>query len=84
MAIIKRCAASGRALQACSERNITCENTIVVNFAKSKQINAPKTICSDEFATPSSTDKVAQLIENLNDKKTIKSNDVETRFIKYS
>ena len=33
---------------------------------------------------PSSTDEVAQLIENLNDKKTVRSNDVETRFIKYS
>ena len=33
---------------------------------------------------PSSTDEVAQLIENLNNKKTVRSNDVETRFIKYS
>ena len=33
---------------------------------------------------PSSTDEVAQLIENLNGKKTVRSNDVETRFIKYS
>ena len=33
---------------------------------------------------PSSTDEVAQLIENLNDKKIVRSNDVETRFIKYS
>ena len=33
---------------------------------------------------PSSTDEVAQLIENLNDKKTVRSNGVETRFIKYS
>ena len=33
---------------------------------------------------PSSTDEVAQLIENLNDKKTVRSNDVGTRFIKYS
>ena len=36
------------------------------------------------FMFPSSTDEVAQLIENLNDKKTERSNDVETRFIKYS
>ena len=36
------------------------------------------------FMFPSSTDEVAQLIENLNDKKTVRSNDVETRFIKYS
>ena len=36
------------------------------------------------FMFPSSIDKVAQLIENLNDKKTERSNDVETRFIKYS
>ena len=33
---------------------------------------------------PSSTDEIAQLIENLNNKKTVRSNDVETRFIKYS
>ena len=33
---------------------------------------------------PSSTDEVAQLIEDLNDKKTVRSNDVETRFIKYN
>ena len=33
------------------------------------------------FMFPSSTNEVAQLIENLNDKKTIRSNDVETRFI---
>ena len=33
---------------------------------------------------PSSIDEVAQLIENLNDKKTVRSNDVETRFIEYS
>ena len=33
---------------------------------------------------PSSTDEVAQLIENLNDKKTVRSNDVETKFIKYN
>ena len=31
----------------------------------------------------SSTDEEAELIENLNDKKTVRSNDVETRFIKY-
>ena len=36
------------------------------------------------FMFPSSTDEVAQLIENLNDKKTVRSNDVETGFIKYS
>ena len=36
------------------------------------------------FIFPSSTDEVAQLIENLNDKKTVRSNDVEIRFIKYS
>ena len=36
------------------------------------------------FMFPSSTDEVAQLIENLNGKKTVRSNDVETRFIKYS
>ena len=36
------------------------------------------------FIFPSSTDEVAQLIGNLNDKKTIRSNDVETKFIKYS
>ena len=36
------------------------------------------------FMFPLSTDEVAQLIENLNDKKTVRSNDVETRFIKYS
>ena len=34
------------------------------------------------FMFPSSIDEVAQLIENLNDKKTVRSNDVETRFIK--
>ena len=33
---------------------------------------------------PSSTDEISQLIENLNNKKTVRSNDVETRFIKYS
>ena len=33
---------------------------------------------------PSSTDEVDQLIENLNDKKTLRSSGVETRFIKYS
>ena len=33
---------------------------------------------------PSSTDEVAQLIENLNHKKTVRSNHIETRFIKYS
>ena len=33
---------------------------------------------------PSSTDEIAQLIENLNDKKTVRSNDVESRFVKYS
>ena len=32
----------------------------------------------------SSTDEVAQLIENLNDKKTVRRNDVETTFIKYN
>ena len=36
------------------------------------------------FMFPSSTDEIAQLIESLNDKKTVRSNDVETRFIKYS
>ena len=36
------------------------------------------------FMFPSSTDEVAQLIENLNDKKTVRSNNVETRFIKCS
>ena len=36
------------------------------------------------FMFLSSTDEVAQLIENLNDKKTVRSNDVETRFIEYS
>ena len=36
------------------------------------------------FMFPSSTDEVVQFIENLNDKKTVRSNDVETRFIKYS
>ena len=32
---------------------------------------------------PSSTDEIAQLIENLNDKKTVRSNGVEIKFIKY-
>ena len=32
---------------------------------------------------PLSTDEVAQLSENLKDKKTVRSNDVETRFTKY-
>ena len=41
----------GTASRVCSERNTTCENTIVANFAKSKQIYARKTICGDEFAT---------------------------------
>ena len=30
----------GAASRACSERNITCENTFVANVAKSKQIDA--------------------------------------------
>ena len=41
----------GAVSRVCSERNVTYENTIVANFAKSKQIYARKTIYGDEFAT---------------------------------
>ena len=52
MAVNKRCAASGRALQAESAASeTTCENTFAANFAKSKQMHARKTVCGDEFAT---------------------------------
>ena len=54
MGVHKRCAGSGRALHAdrvCSKRTTICENTIVANFAKSKQRNSQKTVCGDEFAT---------------------------------
>ena len=41
----------GAASRACSERNITCENIFVENFAISKQRHSQKTIWGDEFAT---------------------------------
>ena len=55
MAVDKRCAASGRALQAESATSEIqpVENTFAENFAKSKQMQARKTVCVDEFATKS-------------------------------
>ena len=53
MAVNKRCAASGRALQAesvASEIQFV-KNTIAENFAKSKQMYTQKMVCGDEFAT---------------------------------
>ena len=41
----------GSASRVCNERNVTCENTFVANVTKSKQIDAPKMICGNEFAT---------------------------------
>ena len=41
----------GAASRACSERNITCENIFVENFAISKQRHSQKTVWGDEFAT---------------------------------
>ena len=57
----------------------------ISDFPKKLPISQLHTSSANSFFMfPSSTDEVAQLIENLNDKKTVRSNDVETRFIKYS
>ena len=49
----KRCAASGRALQAKSAASEIqhVKNTFTEDFAKSKQMHARKTVCGNEFAT---------------------------------
>ena len=53
MAVDKRCAASGRALQAESAASKIqhVENTFAGKLCKIKQTHAQKTVCGNEFAT---------------------------------
>ena len=59
MAMDKRCAASGRALQAESAASKIehVKNIFVENFATSKQMHARKIVCGDEFTEAEGREK---------------------------